>query len=107
MEIKTINDVQKRFCNPFISRWVENNTSVIQTRNIMMIKEKRFKVRILKGRVIRSINGFMKKNKSPMAKPDKIIVIGPSEKTPGFKKNTETAIPAIPAIIFTIKLFII
>jgi len=61
---------------------------------------------ILKGRVIKSISGFMKKNNSPIATPDKTIAIQPSEDTPGFKKNTEVAIPAMPAIIFTIKLFI-
>ncbi|MFA5086773.1 MAG: hypothetical protein WC470_00525 [Candidatus Paceibacterota bacterium] len=71
---QTIRDTQNMFFSPFISKWVENNTSVIQTRNIMIIKEKRFKVIILSGKVMIFNNGLTKKNSKPMATPARMIV---------------------------------
>lgn len=90
--------------------WIINSgktTSIIQTRAMLIIREKRPKVITLKGRVIRLRIGFTKKLIIPRAIPAMIrYLISPTNSTPG-TNFTASQRPAVAAIAWNINLTMI
>ena len=85
--------------------WIINSgktTSIIQTRAMLIIREKRPKVITLRGRVISLKIGFMKKLIIPKATPARIkYLISPTNSTPG-TNFTASQRPAVAAIAWKI-----
>jgi hypothetical protein len=73
--------------------------STIQIKNIIIIKEKRFKVIILKGKVIKLRIGLIINIKRPMVIPTNIIVSIPLSEVIPLIKYKDKAVPTIPEMI--------
>ncbi len=80
--------------------------STTQIKNIIITKEKRFKVISLNGKVMALRIGLITSNKRPMTIPIIMMVsISPSEVIPGTKYR-DKAVPTIPEMILDKKAFI-
>lgn len=102
-----IRDIKNKLESPLISNTLLGNMqSTTQIKNIIIMKENRFKVIILNGRVIALRIGLTINIKRPMTIPTIItVLICPSEVIPLIKYK-DKAVPIIPEMILDKKPFI-
>ena len=102
---QTINDIQKRLTRPVISNMALGKTqSTIQIKNIIITKEKRFKVITLKGKVIKLRTGLTKKFKRPIIVPTSKTVLKALSEVIPLIKYKDKAVPIMPERILDKKL---
>jgi len=105
---RTIKDIQNIPESPLISIMVLGKIqSTVQIKNIIITKEKRFKVIILNGKVITLRIGLIIIIKRPITTPTIIIVLILLSYVISFIKYKDKAVPTIPEIILDRKLYIV
>jgi hypothetical protein len=104
---RIIRDIQNRLISPWISKTLLGNMqSTTQIKNIIIMKENKLKVIILKGKVIILRMGLTIYIRRPMTIPTIItVLICPSEVIPLIKYK-DKAVPITPEMILDRKPFI-
>ncbi len=102
---QTISDIQKRLAKPVISNIALGKMqSTTQIKNIIITREKRFKVITLKGKVIKLRIGRTKKFKRPIIVPTNKIELKVLSEVIPLIKYKDKAVPIMPERILDKKL---